>query len=491
MVILKTSELTNDDITRNSVDKFLKTGELPDSGKKRKIDNDVDANGNGNGADEKPKVAITSSSKRDCEGNVKPNPGLDQICSVVAKTQIYTNFSNFVLVKLSLDEDCHSVKIGFSKKFNRLLNEKNLKVSCLHRSQVIKKKSGYYTFIQIYIEHADDLVILELEKDFHLANFQKLGGSHSQSEILVTVASCQRVKISPEPKIYNVLLKTKSKPPEDALFYLTDTFHHDLDIESCCFKQSKRHNSSQMFMKEQDQISAQILIKSKNNRTFFLFPGQPLAKASNCPKKLDFGQVMCNEKPPEVTSCDDVDILREADIESLTLHDRKKLAEEKRKEANVLFDREMYQEAVKKYTMAIKYDENQASFYGKRSDAFLAMDDHQNALEDALKSVEIDPSYVNGWVKASKCHINLGNIEEAKQICDKIVKLSPNLTSLIADELEKIKTIQGLEAEFTKLNTGGNHRLSLMILDKISKLCPNSQKNNILRAQLHVYQGQG
>ena len=90
---------------------------------------------------------------------------------------------------------------------------------------------------------------------------------------------------------------------------------------------------------------------------------------------------------------------------------------------------------------------------------------------------------------ASKCHINLGNIEEAKQICDKIVNLSPNLTSLIADELEKIKSIEGLEAEFTKLNSGGNHQLSLMILDKISKLCPHSQKNNILRAQLHVYQG--
>ena len=74
------------------------------------------------------------------------------------------------------------------------------------------------------------------------------------------------------------------------------------------------------------------------------------------------------------------------------LDDRKKLAEEKRKEANVLFDREMYQEAVKKYTIAIKYDENQASSFGKRSEAFLAMDNHQNALEVLGPRIQTRPT---------------------------------------------------------------------------------------------------
>ena len=63
-------------------------------------------------------------------------------------------------------------------------------------------------------------------------------------------------------------------------------------------------------------------------------------------------------------------------------------------EGNAFFAKRQYRRAIKKYSMSILLDGSIAAYFGNRSACHLALEEAKNALSDAEKSVEIDPSYV-------------------------------------------------------------------------------------------------
>lgn len=53
-----------------------------------------------------------------------------------------------------------------------------------------------------------------------------------------------------------------------------------------------------------------------------------------------------------------------------------------------------------------------AVFWGNRAAARLMLGDFKGALQDSLRSVELDPSFSRGFQRAGKALLTMGKIEE-------------------------------------------------------------------------------
>lgn len=59
-----------------------------------------------------------------------------------------------------------------------------------------------------------------------------------------------------------------------------------------------------------------------------------------------------------------------------------------------------YPEAIKLYSEAIKLNPNNAVYYANRAAAYSKQGDHEKAVEDSLKSAEVDPNYSKAYSRA-------------------------------------------------------------------------------------------
>lgn len=60
------------------------------------------------------------------------------------------------------------------------------------------------------------------------------------------------------------------------------------------------------------------------------------------------------------------------------------------------------------YDEAIKLCPDNASYYGNRSACYMMLGNYKKALEDAQKSVALDPAFTKGYIRIAKCCIALG-----------------------------------------------------------------------------------
>ncbi|TCD61454.1 hypothetical protein EIP91_008411 [Steccherinum ochraceum] len=87
-----------------------------------------------------------------------------------------------------------------------------------------------------------------------------------------------------------------------------------------------------------------------------------------------------------------------------------------KEEGNALFAKKDYEAAVRKYTEALKLDDNNAVIYANRSACFYNRKKYSDALTDATRATGIDPSYAKGWSRAAAAHAALGD-EHASARC--------------------------------------------------------------------------
>jgi DnaJ family protein C protein 7 len=57
-----------------------------------------------------------------------------------------------------------------------------------------------------------------------------------------------------------------------------------------------------------------------------------------------------------------------------------------------------------------------AAYYGNRAACHMMLSQHSKALDDAKLSVQLDASFVKGYIRITKCCISLGDIVSAKQV---------------------------------------------------------------------------
>ena len=220
------------------------------------------------------------------------------------------------------------------------------------------------------------------------------------------------------------------------------------------------------------------------------------SKDDLCEENLSSNQAEANiEKIANLHDCSDSNRVGKKEgktnSQSQSLYARKEKAEVEKLEGNKLFEAGLFFAAITRYSTAIRIldTDTNPSYYSNRAACYFHLELPAEALKDSLRSVEIDPSYAKGWMKAAQCCILLGKIDRAKKMCEKITELSPNLSPLIELETEKIKTIENANIESLKESEAGNISRALYHLGRIATLCPKFEKNHRFRAELYAMKG--
>lgn len=103
----------------------------------------------------------------------------------------------------------------------------------------------------------------------------------------------------------------------------------------------------------------------------------------------------------------------------------KKKAEELKGKGNTEMGQKNYVEAIKLYTEAIKLDSENAVYYANRAAAFSHNGEHERAVDDAKKSIEVDPKYSKALSRMGHAYFSLGKYEEAVKAYEDGVALDP------------------------------------------------------------------
>ncbi|KAI8377693.1 uncharacterized protein BYT42DRAFT_571242 [Radiomyces spectabilis] len=88
-------------------------------------------------------------------------------------------------------------------------------------------------------------------------------------------------------------------------------------------------------------------------------------------------------------------------------------AEDIKNQGNQQFKQGNYDEAVKLYTEAIAASPKTSTYYANRAAALTMMAKYKDAVSDCRMATELDPNNVKAYLRAGKCHLSLGNLEES------------------------------------------------------------------------------
>ena len=87
----------------------------------------------------------------------------------------------------------------------------------------------------------------------------------------------------------------------------------------------------------------------------------------------------------------------------------------------------------------------------------MMLSEFSQALQDAKCSVQLDQSFVKGYVRVAKCCVALGDIVSAQQAIDKALELEPN-TIAILQEKSSIQQLASFQNDFNQAYNAKDYR---------------------------------
>ncbi|CAJ0847006.1 15983_t:CDS:2 [Entrophospora sp. SA101] len=84
-----------------------------------------------------------------------------------------------------------------------------------------------------------------------------------------------------------------------------------------------------------------------------------------------------------------------------------------------------YEAAVKLYQQAIDINGNNAVYYSNRAAAYAQLGKHNKAIDDALRSTQIDPSYSKAYSRLGHAYLAVGKFDDAIEAYEKGLSLDP------------------------------------------------------------------
>jgi len=85
-----------------------------------------------------------------------------------------------------------------------------------------------------------------------------------------------------------------------------------------------------------------------------------------------------------------------------------------------------YAEAIKLYTQAIDLVSDNAVYYANRAAAYSQLNDQDNAVKDALKSAEVDPTYAKAYSRLGHAYYCKEDFSKAAEAYKKASELDPS-----------------------------------------------------------------
>ncbi|KAJ2850097.1 Small glutamine-rich tetratricopeptide repeat-containing protein 2 [Coemansia brasiliensis] len=107
-------------------------------------------------------------------------------------------------------------------------------------------------------------------------------------------------------------------------------------------------------------------------------------------------------------------------------------------EGNSFVTQKDYASAIDAYTRAIDLVGDTAVYYGNRAAAYSQNGEHEKAVSDAKKALEIDSKYSKGYSRLGLAHYSLGQYKEAAEAYEKGLELDPG-NSVMLKSLESAK----------------------------------------------------
>jgi len=107
------------------------------------------------------------------------------------------------------------------------------------------------------------------------------------------------------------------------------------------------------------------------------------------------------------------------------LESRKSRAEERKTKGNELMKSERYEEALAAYTDAISLNNKNAVYFCNRAAAHSKLGNHQEAVEDCVTALEIDPTYSKAYGRMGLAFSALGRHDEALERYKKSASIGP------------------------------------------------------------------
>merc|ERR1712054_713838 len=101
-------------------------------------------------------------------------------------------------------------------------------------------------------------------------------------------------------------------------------------------------------------------------------------------------------------------------------------AEAKRQSGNEMFRANDFMQAAMEYTAALELNPSVAALYAYRSQCWLKLGNHEKALEDAMKCIEIEPTNAKGWFRKGVSYHAMSKYTDAIPALLEAEKLEPN-----------------------------------------------------------------
>lgn len=166
------------------------------------------------------------------------------------------------------------------------------------------------------------------------------------------------------------------------------------------------------------------------------------------------------------------------------------MAELKKENGNQLFKIKQYKSALPLYTEAIELCPETAAYYGNRAACYIMLNRYHEALDDSRKSVQLDPTFVRGYIRILKCSIALGDVMSAEQAIKHIKQLDPNTTA-ITNEIRSYEKLKQYESEAVKAYDRKDYRKVVYCMDRCldNDCAPTCAHYKIQKAECLVFLG--
>lgn len=173
----------------------------------------------------------------------------------------------------------------------------------------------------------------------------------------------------------------------------------------------------------------------------------------------------------------------------MTIYFLNRLAELKKENGNQLYKIKQYRSAIPFYTEAIELCPDTASYYGNRSACYMMLNNFRSALEDARKAVQLDPTFVKGYVRCLKCAIALGDLTTAENAVKKIKELNMDANANMNAELQSMQILKQYEAEAQTAYDKQDFRKVVYCMDRCLDQAPTCARYKIQKAECLAYLG--
>lgn len=121
-------------------------------------------------------------------------------------------------------------------------------------------------------------------------------------------------------------------------------------------------------------------------------------------------------------------------------------------QANAAFAAKNFREASDLYSQALALDPSNAVLYSNRSAARASLADWSGALDDASKCIELDPSFVKGYLRQGAALHGQRKLEEAAMAYEEGLRVDPKNAQLLKAQGD-VK--RAMEAEMGNMGAGG------------------------------------